>query len=44
VTAPTKPDDQLFGKTDLATAKIEIRTVERKQLYVDGKPVGENME
>ena len=25
-------------------ARVEIRTVERKQLYVDGKPVGEDIE
>jgi hypothetical protein len=31
-------------QADLAKATIELRTVERKQLYVDGKPVGEDME
>ena len=44
VTAPPRPDSQLYDKTDLATAKVEIRTIERRQLFVDGKPVGENME
>ena len=28
-------------RPNLATAPVELRTVERKQLYVDGKPVGE---
>ena len=31
-------------KTDLSRASIEIRPVERRQLYVDGKPVGEPIE
>lgn len=44
VTAPPKEDSHLYAKTDLATAKVEIRTIERRQLYIDGKPVGENME
>ena len=29
---------------DLAKATVEIRTVQRKQLYIDGKPVGNEME
>ncbi|MCY7271807.1 MAG: DUF4153 domain-containing protein [Sphingomonas bacterium] len=29
---------------DLATARIEVRAVKRRQLYVDGKPVGEPFE
>lgn len=29
---------------DLARAQIEIRPAERRQLYVDGKPVGEPFE
>jgi len=35
-----------FGgtKVNLPAAKVELRTVERKQLYIDGKPVGDNME
>jgi hypothetical protein len=44
VTAPPRPDSQLHDNTDLATANVEIRTIERRQLFVDGKPVGENME
>jgi hypothetical protein len=44
VTAPPKDDAHLYAKTDLATAKVEVRTIERKQLFIDGKPVGENME
>lgn len=31
-------------KTDLSRASIEIRPVQRRQLYVDGKPVGEPIE
>jgi hypothetical protein len=31
-------------KTDLSRASIEIRQVQRRQLYVDGKPVGEPIE
>ena len=31
-------------QTDLGRATIEIRAVERRQLYVDGKPVGEPIE
>jgi len=27
-------------RPDLATAPVEVRTVERRQLYIDGKPVG----
>ena len=34
VQPPTPP-------TDLATAPVELRTVERRQLYVDGKPLGD---
>lgn len=30
--------------TDLARAQIEIRSVERRQLYVDGRPVGDVFE
>ena len=29
---------------DLSTARVELRTVERRQLYIDGKPVGEAFE
>jgi hypothetical protein len=31
-------------KTDLAKAAIEVRPVQRRQLYVDGKPVGDQFE
>ena len=31
-------------RSDLATATIELRKVERRQLYIDGKPVGEPFE
>ena len=31
-------------RSDLATATIEVRKVERRQLYVDGKPVGAEFE
>jgi hypothetical protein len=31
-------------RPDLVTAPVELRTVERKQLYIDGKPVGEAFE
>jgi hypothetical protein len=31
-------------ETDLTSAPVEIRTVERKQLYIDGKPIGADME
>ena len=31
-------------KVNLPAAKVELRTVERKQLYIDGQPVGEDME
>ncbi len=37
--AAAKPDT-----VDLGQASIEIRPVERRQLYVDGKPVGEPIE
>lgn len=38
--AEPKPEFQ----PDLGAARVEIRTIERKQLFIDGKPVGENME
>jgi hypothetical protein len=31
-------------RPNLATAPVEVRTVERRQLYIDGKPVGEAFE
>lgn len=31
-------------RSDLATAPVELRTVERRQLFIDGKPVGEAFE
>ena len=37
--AATKPEP-----ADLSKARLEIRAVERRQLYVDGKPVGEVFE
>jgi hypothetical protein len=39
-----RPVTDAVMETNLATARVEIRTIERRQLYVDGKPVGENME
>jgi hypothetical protein len=44
ITAPPKDDAHLYADTDLATANVEIRTVERKKLFINGKPVGEDME
>jgi hypothetical protein len=31
-------------RPDLVTASVELRTVERKQLFIDGKPVGNAVE
>jgi hypothetical protein len=31
-------------RPNLVTAPVEVRTVERRQLYIDGKPVGEAFE
>jgi hypothetical protein len=31
-------------RPNLVTAPVEVRTVERRQLYIDGKPVGEVFE
>jgi len=39
-----RPVADAVTEANLATARVEIRTIERKQLYVNGKPVGENME
>jgi hypothetical protein len=40
-----KPNpDAAKHEPDLATAQIELRTVERRQLHIDGKPVGEAFE
>ena len=33
-----------IAQPDLATAPVELRTVERRQMYIDGKPVGEAFE
>ena len=44
ITAPPKDDAHLYADTDLATANVEIRTVERKKLFINGKPVGGDME
>ncbi|HKY82073.1 MAG TPA: DUF4153 domain-containing protein [Sphingobium sp.] len=44
ITAPPKDNAHLYADTDLATANVEIRTVERKLLFINGKPVGEEME
>jgi hypothetical protein len=35
---PMSPDEE---RRMMKTGKIELRTVERQQLFVDGKPVGE---
>ena len=40
MTNPPKPDIEPYIKADLASARVEVRTIERKQLFVDGKPVG----
>jgi hypothetical protein len=42
-TATHSATDQI-AHPDLATAQIEFRRVERRQLHVDGKPVGEPFE
>ena len=39
-----RPVADAVTEADLATAEVEVRTIERKQLFIDGKPVGENME
>lgn len=39
-----RPVADAVVEPDLATATVEIRPVERKQLYIDGKPVGPDME
>jgi hypothetical protein len=39
-----RPVADAVMQTNLATARVEIRTIERRQLFIDGKPVGENME
>lgn len=39
-----KPAPTSAAKVDLKRATVEIRPVERRQLYVDGKPVGEPFE
>ena len=41
---PVRNEPQPEFQLDLGAAKVEIRTIERKQLFIDGKPVGENME
>ena len=43
VTEPTSLRGEVF-KPDLATAKIELRPVERRQLFIDGRPVGDAAE
>ena len=40
---PAKPKPEAAGP-NLATAPVEVRTVERRQLYIDGKPVGDAFE
>ena len=34
----------IAGRPDLRTAPVELRRVERRQLYIDGKPVGDAFE
>jgi hypothetical protein len=41
---PAKPSAVQEKPVDLASASIEVRTVQRKQLYVDGKPVDQPFE
>ncbi|MGI8931391.1 MAG: hypothetical protein ACR2FK_03285, partial [Sphingomicrobium sp.] len=31
-------------RSDLATAPIEVRTIQRRQLFIDGRPVGDTFE
>jgi hypothetical protein len=40
----TRPSTDAVAEPDLTRATIEVRTIERKQLFVDGKPVGPDME
>jgi len=42
--ASTIPPNALSFKPDLSAANVEIRIVERKRLFIDGKPVGEPFE
>lgn len=35
---------QKFAMADPSNAKVEVRTIERRQLFVDGQPVGEPFE
>jgi hypothetical protein len=42
---PGQPDPgSAHAKPDLATADVQLRTVQRRQLYIDGRPVGEPFE
>jgi hypothetical protein len=41
---PLRNEPQPEFQPNLATAPVEIRTIERRQLFVDGKPVGEPIE
>ncbi len=36
--------DVAKGQPDLTTAEVQLRTVERRQLYIDGRPVGDAFE
>ena len=42
--APRQAPAVRSEKIDLAKAAIELRPVERQQLYVDGKPIGTPIE
>ena len=39
-----RPVADAVAETNLSTATVEIRTIERRQLFINGKPVGQNME
>jgi hypothetical protein len=39
-TAPDGIDDSAAARPDLSTARIELREVRRRQMFVDGRPVG----
>lgn len=44
VFGPHGPNYKEPIRADVSTATVELRTVERHQLYIDGKPVGEAFE
>ena len=43
-TGEASTTQKVADSPDLARAKVELRPVERRQLYIDGKPVGEPFE